>query len=392
MSVLPDVTPDPPDVIFDLQARIETDKRQEKINLSIGAYQTPEKGTVLLDVVKEAERLLIEEENTKEYLPIEGEENLLSLIGQLVLGQEGGFAGVQTIGGTGALSIGGDFIRHNLRPVIAIPDPSWANHCGVFTTTQLEIIRYPYANQERTAIEFAALCNAIESLSEKSTVLFHACCHNPTGLDLSIEQWETLSSLCQKKKLLPFFDLAYQGYGKGLDDDAEAIRLFSKKGIEFFLSVSFSKNATLYSERVGALLVVSQNQQRREAIVSKLKTRIRTTYSNPPSHGAKVVQKLLGEPGLRALWIQELETTRRRITELRSLFASALESEIKGRDFTYLRNGSGLFAFVDLQEGQLKRLVDEFAIYVTKGGRINIAGLSRDTISLVAHAIAQVVS
>lgn len=390
MSVLPDLTPDPPDVIFDLQSAIKADSRPYKINLSIGVYQTPTKGTVLLDVVKEAERLLIAEEKAKDYLPIEGERELVVEIGKLTLGKATGFSGVQTIGGTGALSIAADFIKRNLHPLIAMPDPTWANHRAIFTSAGLEVVSYPYANSSKTGIDFAALKKSVVEMPPKSTVLFHTCCHNPTGIDLSVAQWEELAIICKEKGLFVLFDLAYQGYGGSLQEDVASVRLFFEKGIEFFLAVSFSKNGTLYSERVGALLVASPEEKRRDAIVSKWKTRIRTTYSNPPSHGAKIVLKLLKEPGFFRQWVDELETTRRKIVELRIRFADELEKEMRGADFSYLRNGKGLFAFISLDDLQLKRLVDEFAIYVSKGGRINIAGLSEETMGRIVKALAQV--
>ncbi|MES2345270.1 MAG: amino acid aminotransferase [Chlamydiota bacterium] len=384
----------PVDAIFGLGTAFYADPRTTKVNLSVGIYKSADLKTPILKSVKDAEQLLITEEETKDYLPIEGHKEYLQRTGALVFGEEfwnkhkGRIAAVQSIGGTGALRLGGDFLRKETSDTAYISDPTWPNHKGVFLKCGFKVESYPYYDKVGEKVDFERLIGFLEKLSPKSIVILHACCHNPTGADLTLEQWKMISDLFFAKKLFPFFDFAYQGFDLGFEEDARAVRLFANEGHEMLIASSYSKNFTLYSERVGALFVLTDSEKTTKNVLSQLKILVRTNYSNPPRHGAAIVSMILGRPELKKEWEAEIAHFRARIAEMRNVFVRALTA--KNPRFQFLEDRRGLFSFCGLEKAQVERLVKEFGIYMTLDGRINIAGLTPGNMDYVINAIVTV--
>ncbi len=392
------ITPAVLDPIFGLTVLFDADKRPDKINLGVGQYRNDQLITPVLESVKLAETFLLREEESKEYLPIAGDSAYLNKVGALVFGEffwagEGKrVSGVQTIGGTGALRIGGDFLKQEVGERIVISDPTWPNHRGVFTSCKMVVDAYPYYDIRAQKLEFDRMVQYLKNLTPGTTVVLHACCHNPTGADLSMDQWKILLKLFKENGLLPFFDFAYQGFGSSLEEDAKVIRLFASEGMEMLVACSHSKNFGLYSERVGALYVVSESQKIAEAVLSKLKIIVRTNYSNPPRHGAAIVAHILSTPVLKKMWEQEVVGMQSRIEKMRRAFVEALTSRSLKRNYLYLANRVGMFCFSGLKKEEVERLQKEFAIYMPLDGRINIAGLSDENLLTVVDAITEVIS
>jgi aspartate/tyrosine/aromatic aminotransferase len=360
------------------------DERKNKVNLGVGLYKDAELKTPILQAVKKAEMQLLQTEKSKEYLPIDGDLLYLQETGALVFGktlwhQEGKrIASFQTLGGTGALKVGAAFLQEELNQPIWIPTPTWPNHRGVFTSARLKVDVYPYYDFPR--LDFEKMVSFLKKLPPKSIVLLHACCHNPTGCDPTVAEWKILSTLFCKYQLIPFFDLAYQGLGEGLEEDATPLRHFLTSGLEMVVAVSHSKNLSLYAERVGALFVVSASEPIKTAIVSRIKQIIRTNYSNPPLHGAKVAALVFGDVALRKLWERELSEMRNRLIEMRTLLAQRLSCPA-------LQQGKGMFGFLELTPKQVDRLMTEYGIYMPSDGRINMCGLNANNIDYVVDAI-----
>lgn len=383
----------PVDPIFGLTAAFNADLRATKINLSVGVYKTADLKTPMLESVKAAERHLLEVEKTKDYLPIDGLKAYLEQVGELVFGdfwrhKKECVSMIQTIGGTGALRIGGDFLRKEVSDQLYLSEPTWPNHRAVFTKSGFKLDFYPYYDRDRQCVDFERMKEFLNGLAPKSVVLLHASCHNPTGFDLTLDQWRQLSELFFAKQLLPFFDFAYQGFDKGLEEDAVAVRLFAEAGHEMLVASSYSKNFTLYSERIGALFVVSNSEKAAKHLTSQLKILVRTTYSNPPRHGAEVVATILRNRSLREEWELELTKMRERIAEMRHAFARALIA--KNPRFLFLEASKGLFSFCGLEKAQVDRITKEFGIYMANDGRINVAGLNWDNLDYVVNAIISV--
>lgn len=363
----------PADPIFSLQAAFEEDERKGKVNLSIGVYRDESLNTPVLECVKQAEAYGVKHEKTKEYLPIGGEKRFVEECGKLVFGKEG-VCGVQTPGGTGALYVGGKFLREHVGSRVYIPTPTWPNHAGVFTECGFEVKTYNYYKDRE--VDEAAIVEMLREAPAGSVVLFHACCHNPTGAD--IEGWDELGDIVKERRLMPFFDFAYQGFGKGIEEDAHAVRLFAQRDIECLVASSYSKNFGLYGERVGALFVVTKHVK---PVLSQLKIHARRTYSNPPKHGASIVSHILSDAGLKEEWRREVDGMRSRIEEMRNEFVRG----IKG--YEYLLNRYGMFCYLGLEEKKVTRLKEEYGIYMAEGGRINLAGLSRKNIQYVTESL-----
>ncbi len=376
----------PPDPIFGLQAAFNADPRPHKVNLSVGVYKDEELKTPILESVKIAQQEILAWENSKEYLPIDGDPLFIDRAALFVFGEqlwkdlENTIYAAQTIGGTGGLRITGEFLKQEIGPQLYLSQPTWPNHTGVFTKCGMRIEVYPYYDAENKCVDFDRLYAYLEQVPPKSVILLHACCHNPTGADLALEEWDKISDLFLERELLPVFDSAYQGFGKGLEKDAEAVRLFAAKGHEMIVAVSFSKNFALYSERIGALFVVAKSRAQKEHIASKIKPIIRTLYSNPPAHGARTVALILGSPELKAQWEKEVDGMRQRIDTIRTEFAEKL-------DFQFLLDKVGLFSFSGLSKQQVEKMIADYAIYMTKDGRINVAGLNAKNIDYVVNAI-----
>lgn len=387
----------PPDPIFGLAAAFNTDPRPFKINLSVGMYKTPDLNTPILTSVKKAESAILATEKNKEYLPIDGDKNYLDEVGALIFGPAlwreffEQISSVQGIGGTGALRLGADFLKQEVSDHLYYSHPTWANHLQVMSKVGMKIASYPYYDVKKHCLEFDKMVAFLQNLPPKSIVLLHAACHNPTGADPSLDQWRELSRLFFDKKLVPFFDFAYQGFGDGLDADAASIRLFLEAGHEMLVANSFSKNFGLYGERVGALFIATPSKKNAEHVTSQLKILVRTNYSNPPIHGEQIVSHILSDTLLRKEWELELAAMRERITEMKEALTSALVSRSKKRDFRFLKERKGLFCFCGLEKKEVDRLISEFGIYMTGDGRINVVGLNDDNLDYVVNAILQVV-
>lgn len=383
----------PVDPIFGVSHAFTADPRPNKINLSVGAYKTAEGQPLVLSSVKKAENILLQRALNKEYLPIEGDPQFLESAAQLMLGadspvlQSGRYFSAQSVGGTSALRISAELLAKCSSKMIFIPQPSWENHKQTFEHAGLKVGTYPYLDPLTHYLDYSGMCEAIQNMPKKSIILLHACCHNPTGVDLNEEQWKELSDLIQKQELIPFFDMAYHGFGKGLEEDAKAVRYFANKIPEMVIAYSFSKNFSLYGERVGFLMVISPPTFLL-SLKSQIKSLIRGNYSNPPLHGARIVSTILQSPELGLEWKKELEGMRERIEEMRRTFIAALLAQTTDRDLSYLKEQQGLFSFLGLGAPQVQYLRDEKAIYMPYTSRINVASLNTQNVSYVAESIA----
>lgn len=393
MSFFDQVSLLPPDPIFGLQAAFLADPREGKVDLSVGVYKTADLKTPILSSVKKAEKILLETEKSKGYLPGEGDKSYLEQVGLLTFGEEfwkrsaDRIQAAQSIGGTGALRLGAEFLKQEVSETIYVSDPTWPNHRGVFGRLGMKVASYPYYDSTRQILLFEELCHFLNSLPARSIVVLHACCHNPTGADLSQEQWKALSLIFWDKNLVPFFDCAYQGFDRGMEEDAFALRLFAEAGHEMLVALSYSKNFSLYGERAGALFVVTPSQKIAGHVESKIKNIIRQNYSNPPIHGVSIVATILQSPALKKEWEQELSSMRERVNQMRNALAQALVARTEKGNFSFLENRTGLFSFCGLRKEQVERLIAEFAIYMTGDGRINITGLNEGNLDYVVNAI-----
>jgi aspartate/tyrosine/aromatic aminotransferase len=385
----------PPDPILGLVAAFQSDLRKDKVNLGVGVYKTEELQTPVLESVKLAEAFLLKTQENKEYLPIDGDKGYLEQMGALVFGEQlwsrekERIASFQTVGGTGALKIGGTFLKEEVESSVWVSTPTWPNHRGVFSHCGLKVEEYPYYSTKSHTIVFDQMVQSLEKLPAGAILLLHPSCHNPTGCDLSLEEWKEVCQLCKQKKLLPFFDLAYQGFGTGLDEDVAAIRLFLENGLEMLVAVSNAKNFSLYAERVGGLFIVSDSGATSEKITSRVKQMIRVNYSNPPMHGAKIIAHILGTTSLRKQWETELDQMRERIVGMRQLLSKSLQKKTTPIDFSQIDKGKGMFTFTGLNPSQVDRMREEYGIYMPRDGRINVCGLDHN-LGLVVDAIATV--
>lgn len=371
-----------PDAIFGLTGSFKADPRPHKINLLVGIYKDEELRSSLLPSVKKAKEEIFSEDLLADYLPMDGLSALSDGIGSLVFSEagwqkeKGRIYGGQMAGGTGALRAGAEFLRAHGFTQIALPQQTWPNHEAIFGTAGFQVGSYPYYSASLKGLDQNALLQGLQKLPEKSAVLFHACCQNPTGLDPTFAQWKEISQIVRKKQLLPIFDFAYQGFGEGLDQDAAAIRLFLQEGHELVVSYSCSKNFSLYCQRVGALFIVTSKEEQKRKVGSQVCQKVRALYSNPPAHGARIVSYILSHPVLKQQWQKEVEEMRKRIFDLRQGLVQQLMAQARHTDFRYLSSHKGMFSFVHLQPHQTKRLIDEFGIYMLENGRMNVAGIT----------------
>ncbi|HAT8552509.1 TPA: aminotransferase class I/II-fold pyridoxal phosphate-dependent enzyme [Vibrio vulnificus] len=387
----------PADPILGLTEEFKKDPRAEKINLGVGIYKTEQGETPVLATVKKAEAALVETEKTKSYLTIEGTAEYALAVQKLLFGADAELINAQRAktaqapGGTGALRVAGEFIKRQLGDVkIWISNPTWANHHGVFRAAGLETVEYAYYNPETKDKDFAAMMADLEKASAGDVVLLHGCCHNPTGIDPTAQEWEALAKLVADKGLLPLFDFAYQGFAKGVEEDAQGLRTFAKFNKEILVASSFSKNFGLYNERVGAFTLVAESQEIAETAFSQVKAIIRSIYSNPPAHGSAVVTHILNDAALRAEWEAEVAEMRDRIQEMRELFVATLKEEGVAADFSFIERQNGMFSFSGLNKDQVARLKEEFAIYIVGSGRISVAGMTKSNMGPLCKAIAAV--
>nr|WP_275946150.1 amino acid aminotransferase [Vibrio metschnikovii] len=384
----------PADPILGLTEEFKSDPRTDKINLGVGIYKNEAGQTPVLATVKKAEAALLESEKTKSYLTIEGTAEYGLAVQKLLFGEQADIISdqraktAQAPGGTGALRVAGEFIKRQLGDVkVWISNPTWANHHGVFGAAGLETTEYTYYNAEKKDKDFPAMLADLEQASAGDVVLLHGCCHNPTGIDPTLEEWEILAKLVAEKGLLPLFDFAYQGFAKGVEEDAAGLRIFAQHNPEILVASSFSKNFGLYNERVGAFTLVAASADVANTAFSQVKAIIRSIYSNPPAHGAAVVTYILQNPALRAEWEAEVAEMRERIQEMRELFVTRLQEIGVNADFSFIERQNGMFSFSGLNKQQVQILKEEFGIYIVGSGRISVAGMTKNNMSPLCEGI-----
>jgi len=397
MSLFSAVELAPRDPILGLNEAFNADPHPTKVNLGVGVYTNEEGKIPLLRAVREAEKARVEAALPRGYLPIDGIAVYDAAVQKLLLGESspliaaGRVVTVQALGGTGALKIGADFLKRvEPNAKVAISDPSWENHRALFESAGFEVVAYPYYDAATHGVNFPAMLDALNSYPAGTIVVLHACCHNPTGVDLSEAQWKQVVEVVKARGLVPFLDIAYQGFGDGIQEDAFAVRLFAEAELNAFVSSSFSKSFSLYGERVGALSVITTGKDEAARVLSQLKRVIRTNYSNPPTHGGSIVASVLATPALRATWETELGEMRDRIRAMRTGLVERLKAAGVARDFGFVNAQRGMFSYSGLNAAQVDRLREEFGIYAVGTGRICVAALNMRNIDTVANAIAHV--
>lgn len=388
----------PPDPILGLTTAFNEDANPDKINLGVGVYKDANGATPIFKAVKIAEERILAEEETKSYLTIAGDVAYGQAVQDLLFGADHEIVSseractVQTPGGTAALRVAGDFI-HKLNPnaTLWLSDPTWANHPKVFEAAGVPTKTYPYYDGERNELDFAALIEALGDVPEGDVVLLHGCCHNPTGMDPTPDQWAQIADVVQRQKFIPLIDFAYQGLGDGLEEDARGLHTLAATGCEMFVASSYSKNFGLYRERIGALTLVTRDPGAAEIAMSNVMITIRTNYSNPPAHGSSIVTTVLNDPELRQQWDDEVREMRERINGVRNLFVDTLERKGVKRNFSFIARQRGMFSFSGLTPDQVDALKEKHAIYVVRtGGRINVAGIQTGNIDYLCESIADV--
>jgi aromatic-amino-acid transaminase len=387
----------PRDPILGVTEAYNADPNPNKVNLGVGVYTNDEGKVPVLDCVRRAEQRLVESATPHNYLPIDGLKPYDNAVQGVVFGSEnalvtsGRIVTVQTVGGTGGLKVGFDLLRRvNPSAEVWISDPSWENHGALLEYAGYRVNRYPYYDPETHGVKFDAMLAALETVPSGSVVLLHACCHNPTGVDLRAEHWDRVIDVVLKRGLVPFLDLAYQGFAEGLDADAAAVRQFSARAPVVLVSSSFSKSLSLYSERVGALSIVTQDAEEAARVLSQVKRVIRTNYSSPPSYGSQTAAMVLTTPELRAQWEVELGQIRDRIKTMRRQLVEKIRALRSDFDFSYIVEQRGMFSYSGLNREQVRRLREEYAIYTIDTGRICVAALTSRNIGYVSRAIASV--
>jgi aromatic-amino-acid transaminase len=387
----------PRDPILGLNEQFNADPNPAKVNLGVGVYFDDNGKLPVLRCVAAAEKQMLEASVAKNYLPIDGIAAYDKAVQGLVFGAdsaavtEGRVATAQSLGGTGGLRVGADFLK-KLRPTakVLISDPSWENHRALFTQAGFEVVTYPYYDAATRGIRFDAMLAALKAAAPGSIAVLHACCHNPTGCDLTAAQWQEVAATCAAAGLVPFLDMAYQGFGSGIQEDGVAVQCFLATGMQFFVSTSFSKSFSLYGERVGAVSVVCGSAEEKTRVLSQLKIVIRTNYSNPPTFGAQAVALVLTTPTLRKMWEEELAGMRERIRSMRHALVAKLHAAGVQGDLSYITQQVGMFSYSGLNATQMQRLRSEFGVYGVDSGRICVAALNSRNIDAVAAALAKV--
>jgi aromatic-amino-acid transaminase len=387
----------PRDPILGLNEAFNADSRAEKVNLGVGVYYDDNGKIPLLGAIKAAEKARLEAMPPRGYQPIEGLAAYNSAVQNLLFGKDsalianGQVVTVEALGGTGALKVGADYLKRLLPgATVYISDPSWENHRALFESAGFPVENYPYYDAATRGVNFAGMKAKLEQLAPGSIIVLHACCHNPTGADLSDAQWNEVVEACRSRGLVPFLDMAYQGFADGIDADAVAVRAFSASGLQFFVSSSFSKSFSLYGERVGALSIVTAGKDESARVLSQVKRVIRTNYSNPPIHGGAIVAAVLNSAELRQQWEDELAGMRERIRAMRTGLVEQLKAAGVAQDFSFVIKQRGMFSYTGLSAEQVERLKNEFGIYAVSTGRICLAALNSKNIGYVAKAIAAV--
>jgi aromatic-amino-acid transaminase len=397
MSLFATVPLAPRDPILGLNEQFNADPRPHKVNLGVGVYTDARGKLPLLACVAAAEAELVASAKPRGYLPIDGIAAYDQAVQRLVFDADSPLlaqrrvATVQALGGTGGLKLGADFLRAvSPSASVWISDPSWENHKALFTQSGFKVHAYPYFDAQSKGVRFESMMQALGAAEVGAIVVLHACCHNPTGCDLDAAQWAQVVRVCEERRLVPFLDMAYQGFGEGIAEDGLAVQLFARSGLLFLVSTSFSKSFSLYGERVGALSVVCETAEEAARVLSQLKIVIRTNYSNPPTHGAQIVAAVLASPSLRAQWEQELAGMRLRIREMRGLLQERLAQRGTPGDLGFITRQRGMFSYTGLSAPQMQRLRSDFGVYGLDSGRICVAALNRDNLDAVVEAMAAV--
>ena len=398
MSLFTAVEMAPRDPILGLNEQFAADTNPNKVNLGVGVYYDDNGKLPLLQCVQAAEKTMMDKPTARGYLPIDGIAAYDAAVKALVFGADSQpvksarVATIQALGGTGGLKVGADFLKHlNPDAKVLISDPSWENHRALFTNAGFTVESYPYYDAQTRSLNFAGMLSALHAAAAGTVVVLHACCHNPTGYDITPAQWDQVIAAIQATKLVPFLDMAYQGFAHGLTEDGAVIQKFVAAGLTFFVSTSFSKSFSLYGERVGALSVLCENKEEAARVLSQLKIVIRTNYSNPPTHGGAIVAAVLGNPELRALWEKELGEMRVRIKAMRQKLVDGLKAAGVKQDMSFITSQIGMFSYSGLSKDQMVRLRCEFGVYGTDTGRMCVAALNSKNIDHVCASIAKVI-
>ena len=387
------------DPILALVEVFQADPRPHKVNLSIGIYFDEQGRIPVLRSVQLAEARHVAQGGPKPYLPIEGAANFRQAVQQLLFGPEHAVlreqrvATIQSVGSSGGLKVGADFIKRWLpRSEVWVSDPTWDNHRSMFEGAGIAVHTYPYYDAAGGGVRFDAMCDTLKGLPAGSVVLLHACCHNPTGVDLSRAQWDGLIPLLIEHGLVPYLDLAYQGFGDGIEEDAYAVRKLADAGASFFVANSFSKSMSVYGERCGALSVVCPDARQAENVLGQLKFVVRRIYSSPSIHGGQIVAHVLADADLRPIWEAELAAMRQRILAMRKALHGVISAKVPGRDFSYFLTQHGMFSYTGLSAAQVDRLREQYAVYLVRSGRICVAGLNEGNVEYTAQAMSEVLA
>lgn len=387
----------PADAILGLTEAFKQDGNPDKINLGVGVYKDAQGGTPILESVKQAEKRIFETAKTKSYMPITGSPAFGKVTRDLLFGEDNALLAdnractAHTPGGTGALRVAADFLKRCAGgPPVWISDPTWANHQAIFEAAGLSTKEYAYYNAATKSLDFDGMLSSLEAAAPGDVVLLHACCHNPSGVDLTSSHWESLTSLIKERSLLPLVDFAYQGFGEGIDEDAAGVRLLCSVVDEVLICSSYSKNFGLYRERCGALTLVGATADSAACAFSHVEKAVRANYSNPPAHGGEIVCTIMGDTELRALWESEVTAMRNRINGMRVLFVDTLKEMGVQQDFSFIKQQRGMFSFSGLSREQVAELRSKYAIYIVGSGRINVAGMTELNMNALCGAIADV--
>jgi aspartate/tyrosine/aromatic aminotransferase len=383
------------DAIFGLNETYRADTRKNKVYLAVGIYMDEHLNKPLMQVVKKAQEQVINQETVANYLPVPGNPAFIEEYGKLLFGQfyedyKERLSGFQTVGGTSALRMGADFLFQEVSKTVYFPDPTWPNHYPIFERAGFNVEHYPYYSFEANALETTTLVEKLKSIPSKSIILFHTCCHNPTGSDLTEDEWRGLLPIIKEKGHLLFFDFAYMGFNRGVKQDRFPLELFIEAGVSFLVAASCSKSFSLYCQRLGALYVFSSNKKEKEHIDSQIKKIIRASYSNPPAHASYIVAKILKDQKLKEQWIAELDLMRHRIETMRKKFADGLVKKAKHKDFSPIYKHKGMFSYCALSLEEVDQLIKEYGVYTLMQGRVNICGLNDKNIDYVIDSMIKV--
>ncbi len=386
------------DQILSLMLAFRSDPRDQKVDLVVGVYKDANGDVPVMKAVKAAEKVLLEEEDTKTYVGMAGDAEYRAFVPPMLLGseakviKEGRITSLQTVGGSGALKVGCDLL-HGMNPdqLVWVSTPTWANHIPVATDSGLKTAQYPYFRLSDRGLDFDGMMSHLEANAKAGdAILLHACCHNPTGVDLSFEQWKIVTDFVLKRGLLPYVDCAYQGLGDGMEEDVAGLRYLAERVPEMLLASSFSKNFGIYRERTGALSIVARTPEELAVVQEAAETAIRSNYSMPPSHGARVVATVLSDPAMKADWAEELEEMRERVAEMRSELRRMLEERQVTRDLSFITDQKGMFSYTGFTKDEVVRLRDDFGIYTAGDGRMNVAALAPENLEAVADGCAAI--